>query len=386
MRSYLACLTVLGCLFLLVSPATADPLVTGDLALYFDFDEDWQATGVVPDKSNNNNTYDAKVEGRIYRAETAIRGDGAALFDSGGYYLPDVDPGTIDTTWFPDDYLQLGTLAPLAGPPDPEGWGRELTISMWVNARRYCDLSGGVNCDDMSLFGVRSNSRAWISHFQLQNDGRLRGQLRDDSGLDIAGPNVFLDGSEAGGPAWPEEEWFMYTMTYDSNATFEGEDGHWVQYFNGEKFNEGYAVPVAEPDGAGNAELGSWGMAFNIGRDMDEDRQFHGYLDEYYIFTRALTPEEVVTLYDVDPVLLGDLNGDGEVNGLDVDPFVDVLLNGPFHAAADMNEDGDVNGLDVDPFVVAVVGGGSQQIPEPSTLLLGLVALGVIGGWRKWGP
>ena len=28
-------------------------------------------------------------------------------------------------------------------------------------------------------------------------------------------------------------------------------------------------------------------------------------------------------------LLLGDVNGDGEVNGLDVDPFVDVLLTAP---------------------------------------------------------
>ena len=48
-------------------------------------------------------------------------------------------------------------------------------------------------------------------------------------------------------------------------------------------------------------------------------------------------------------VLRGDVNGDGEVNGLDVDPFVDVLLNGPPSATADMNADGSVNGLDVDP-------------------------------------
>jgi hypothetical protein len=82
--------------------------------------------------------------------------------------------------------------------------------------------------------------------------------------------------------------------------------------------------------------------------------------------------------------LLGDLNVDGEVNGLDVDPFVDVLLNGPYQPEADMNEDQVVNGLDVDPFVAAVVGGGAQAVPEPSTLLLCLVALGVVGGWRKW--
>jgi hypothetical protein len=81
--------------------------------------------------------------------------------------------------------------------------------------------------------------------------------------------------------------------------------------------------------------------------------------------------------------LLGDVNLDGEVNGLDVDPFVDVLLTGPYPPEADMNEDQVVNGLDVDPFVVAVVG-GVQQIPEPSTFLLALCSLAVVGGWRMW--
>ena len=82
--------------------------------------------------------------------------------------------------------------------------------------------------------------------------------------------------------------------------------------------------------------------------------------------------------------LRGDLNLDGEVNGLDVDPSVDILLSGPYWPEADMNEDGKVNGLDVDPFVVALDGGGAQQIPEPSTFLLCLIAVGVVGGWRKW--
>jgi hypothetical protein len=91
-------------------------------------------------------------------------------------------------------------------------------------------------------------------------------------------------------------------------------------------------------------------------------------------------PELVLTFGDS---VLGDVNRDGEVNGLDVDLFVDVLLNGPYQREADMNDDQVVNGLDVDPFVAAVVG-GTQQIPEPSTLLLWLFALGVVGGWRKW--
>ena len=58
------------------------------------------------------------------------------------------------------------------------------------------------------------------------------------------------------------------------------------------------------------------------------------------------------------------MNHDTEVNGLDVDPFADVLLASRFDVAADMNLDGQVNGLDVDPFVAAVVAGGARQIPD----------------------
>jgi hypothetical protein len=55
-------------------------------------------------------------------------------------------------------------------------------------------------------------------------------------------------------------------------------------------------------------------------------------------------------------LLPGDVSGDGVVNGLDVDPFVNLLLVGGYLAAADLNSDGLVNGLDVSPFVTAVVG------------------------------
>jgi hypothetical protein len=78
-------------------------------------------------------------------------------------------------------------------------------------------------------------------------------------------------------------------------------------------------------------------------------------------------------------IILGDVDGDGEVNGLDVDPFVDVLLSGLYQVEADMNEDQVVNGLDVDPFVAAVVGGGVQAVPEPSSwiiLVIGALLLG----------
>jgi hypothetical protein len=81
--------------------------------------------------------------------------------------------------------------------------------------------------------------------------------------------------------------------------------------------------------------------------------------------------------------LLGDLNLDGDVNGLDVDPFVDVLLSGPYQVEADMNGDQVVSGLDVAPFVTSVVDGGTRPVPEPATLLLACVALGLVAGWRR---
>jgi uncharacterized protein YjbI with pentapeptide repeats len=84
-------------------------------------------------------------------------------------------------------------------------------------------------------------------------------------------------------------------------------------------------------------------------------------------------------------VLLGDVNLDGTVNGLDVDPFVDVLVHGRYQPEADMNWDGVVNGLDVD-LLFQFHSRGSQVVPEPSTLLLGLIALsavGVVGGCRR---
>jgi len=74
------------------------------------------------------------------------------------------------------------------------------------------------------------------------------------------------------------------------------------------------------------------------------------------------------------------------MNGLDVDLFVDAVLYDPFNTTADINRDGAVTGLDVDPFVAALLGedGSLQQIPEPSTLLLCIIGVGVVGEWRKW--
>ena len=55
-------------------------------------------------------------------------------------------------------------------------------------------------------------------------------------------------------------------------------------------------------------------------------------------------------------VVPGDVNGDGQVNLLDVQPFVDLLTTGGFSPAADINQDGSLDLLDVAPFVALLSG------------------------------
>ena len=54
---------------------------------------------------------------------------------------------------------------------------------------------------------------------------------------------------------------------------------------------------------------------------------------------------------------LGDVNQDGAVSLLDVDPFVTLLTSQGFQCEADVNEDGAVTLLDVDPFIGLLTGG-----------------------------
>lgn len=94
--------------------------------------------------------------------------------------------------------------------------------------------------------------------------------------------------------------------------------------------------------------------------------------------------------------ILGDLNDDKRVNGLDMSPFITALTEPAvyrqqypqvdFLGTADINGDGLVNGLDISPFISLLVGGGGQggpglSVPEPAS---GLATLG--GLWLiLWG-
>ena len=54
---------------------------------------------------------------------------------------------------------------------------------------------------------------------------------------------------------------------------------------------------------------------------------------------------------------IGDVNLDGEVNLLDVAPFVELLTANEFQIEADINQDGSLDLLDIAPFVALLTGG-----------------------------
>jgi len=89
---------------------------------------------------------------------------------------------------------------------------------------------------------------------------------------------------------------------------------------------------------------------------------------------------------------LGDMNADGQVNNLDINPFVLALTDAQAFEAqfgfdpatvGDINGDGRFNNLDINPFVELLTEGGSlRSVPEPGSLaLLGVGGL-LLSGWR----
>jgi hypothetical protein len=79
----------------------------------------------------------------------------------------------------------------------------------------------------------------------------------------------------------------------------------------------------------------------------------------------------VVVVQQAPELMLGDVNLDGDVNGLDVAPFVALVVDGTWQEEADCNYDMAVNGLDVDCFVDLVISGGEETaVPEPTMFML----------------
>jgi len=81
----------------------------------------------------------------------------------------------------------------------------------------------------------------------------------------------------------------------------------------------------------------------------------------------------------IDATTPGDMNSDGVVNNLDINPFVTALTDPTAFedefgiepvAPGDINGDGQLNNLDINPFVDLLTGGSPRVVPEPASLFI----------------
>lgn len=92
------------------------------------------------------------------------------------------------------------------------------------------------------------------------------------------------------------------------------------------------------------------------GQRLDTADGLGSFIVNYGIGSPFAANQIVLSQFEPAGVLLGDVNGDGVVDLLDVAPFVEAVASGTYIAQADINGDGMVNLLDVQPFVDLLIG------------------------------
>jgi hypothetical protein len=278
-------------------------LVTGNLTLYYDFDQivtNTEGEKEFVDKSGNgingtihegNLDFDSDPGTLTVNNETKVRGAGAAQFKQStvGSDAPVfVDAhGDVITEQFPD-------LLPTSGLNGEIGF----SVAAWLNVTTN-------NVTDQSVFqGRTSDAGHGAPHFQLQGSGKFRMTFRNQTGGNVVdAPQVYIDGTVDSGLAYPVDEWFHYAGTYDAV------DNLWVMYFNGDEIQSG---------GGTGEDLGNWGgvagelFSAGFGAVYDSGgRRLDGLMDELYVFNRALSAQEIKTLATISATVPGDCDGDG---------------------------------------------------------------------------
>ena len=214
-----------------VSAQILDP----DLVLYFDY-EDFDGNTIL-EKSGRG--YDGEINGDVTQSNDGKFGK-AAHFTSGSFLDlngPNVKAADIPT----------------------EG----MSILAWINVE---------SVSDMAIFNARATDGTWLVHPEARGDGNYRWLNR--------GPNPARTIFDIRAGKNTAKEWQHYAGTYSREA------GLAALYINGEKVGEEEArldTPIA----------GDWGQGARIGYNIDNNRPFTGLMDDFNLWKRGLTAEEV---------------------------------------------------------------------------------------------
>ncbi len=220
----------------LAGERAVDP-VDPSLVIYYSFDE---VSDIVADQSGKG--HDGVVVGDV-TAEPEGMYNGAANFASGSYL-------DLDGPGFPAEDIPTSAM----------------TLAAWIK----CANTGG----DHEIFSARASDNTWLIHPEPKSSGDIRWLLRS-----YGGTTIFQ--IRAGTMMW--DEWLHFAGTYDKDA------GKAALYINGELIEE---IVVENP-----ADIaGDWDLGARVGYTIDNARPFTGLMDEFRMYTRALSQDEILTI------------------------------------------------------------------------------------------
>jgi hypothetical protein len=208
-----------------------------DLILYFPFEEFDGDTAL--DQSGNG--HNGTINGQIKIVDGGKQGK-AAEFAKTSFI--DMDGPSIPPEHIPTE---------------------QITICAWAK----CQNTG----DHHAIFNARAGDSTWLVHPELRSEGNFRWLLRTDGGSDICD-------IRAGSVTW--DEWLHFAGVYDGKKA--------ILYINGEK--------VAEVPNANKTIAKDWGQGARIGYNIDAARPFTGLMDEFSLWKRALTLEEITIIME----------------------------------------------------------------------------------------
>jgi hypothetical protein len=207
------------------------------LVIYYSFDE---VGDIVADQSGKG--HDGVVVGDV-TAEANGKYGGAANIATGSYL-------DLDGPSFPAEDIPTSAM----------------TLAAWIK----CANTGG----DHEIFSARASDNTWLIHPEPKSSGDIRWLLRS-----YGGTTIFQ--IRAGTMTW--DEWLHFAGTYDK------ESGKAALYINGELIEE---IDVENP-----ADIaGDWGQGARVGLTIDDARPFTGLMDEFRMYTRALSQDEILEI------------------------------------------------------------------------------------------
>ncbi|MEN6577116.1 MAG: PA14 domain-containing protein [Phycisphaerales bacterium] len=279
-------LVTLVCLLGLASLASAEIPRDPNLVIFYSYDS---VGAIVPDESGKG--HNGTVCGDVSLAPSGIKWYGAARFQGElgptGYSYLDLDSPHYATEDIPKSAI---------------------TLAAWVQ----CTKTG----KDHAILSCRGSDNTWVVHPQINDNGSFRWLLRGPGSVTIFNLNG------VGTHGW--DEWLHYAGTYDSVT------GKGILYING--------VVCAQIDVPVGQVIADWGTGARVGYNIDNARPFTGIMDEFYLFTRAMSLDEVNVLLAAEGLLSEKATHPNPADGAELDTTSTILqwLPGAYAASNDV--------------------------------------------------